>query len=98
MSRAVDPALTEHHRRSIQEWLDRELPGHTVTAGRNSFRIGPKYRLGFDPDTARWQLYVHNRRHEPNKACLSLTDWLNRLRQIVTKPAKRASFDTPRGL
>lgn len=101
-TRSLDPALREHYRKCLQDWLDREIPGHTVQAQGNRFTIGTRLQLRFVPDAARWLLLTRRsgawHPHVPRKACLSLTDWLNQVRQIVTSPSGRASFDTPRGL
>ena len=88
------PALEAFHRQQVEKWLARELPGRAlqVHARRNRYTLEVEGRqdlqLRFVPDSCRWFLLVRRQGswwpHLPSRPCLSLTDWLGQVRQLLT--------------
>lgn len=92
----LDPALVKHHKRVIENWLNREMsafaPKVSVSMHKYtvSFNNGMRLQLRFSSHFSRWILLVKRDTYwwpqlpPPGKVCISLPDWLGLMRQVVT--------------
>ncbi len=86
--------LQAFHGQQIERWLQRELTGLPleIRSSRNRHTLLVKgrerFQLRFLPDASRWILFHRQQRSwwpvAPGRPCLSLTDWLGQVRQILT--------------
>ncbi len=93
------PELQTFHSQQITGWLRRELTGLPleVRTARNRHTLLLSGReclqLRFLPEASRWVLFRKRQQTwwplPPGRPCLSLTDWLGQVRQVLTGVSSR---------